>query len=135
MAVIEELLRARLIADATVGGLVGQRVYPVVAPAKATLPAITYQRISGMRVQSHDGPTGLARPRFQFACMAKTYSGAKTLANAVRRCLDGYGGTTDGVRAFVILLQMEMDVYSYEDDEAASSFTVLVDFVVWHSET
>lgn len=135
MAVIEELLRAQLVADGTVGGLVGQRVYPMVAPPNGTLPAIVYQKISGVRVQSHDGPTGLARPRFQFACMAATYTAAKGLANAVRACLDGYSGTTDGVRTFVALLQMEMDVYSYETDEAANSFTVLVDFVVWHSET
>jgi hypothetical protein len=134
VATIEEALRARLIADTAVVEMVGQRIYPLVAPPKAALPAIVYQRISGMRVATHDGPSELARPRFQFACIGSAYAGAKNLANAVRVALDGYSGTSSEVQVFVVLLENEFDFYTFESDEAASSCTVLVDFIVWHRE-
>ena len=134
MATIEEALRARLVADTAVAGMVGQRIYPLVAPAKAALPAIVYQRISGMRVATHDGPSELAHPRIQFACIGTTYAGAKNLANAVRVALDGYSGTSSEVQVFVALLANEFDFFTFESDEAASTCTVLVDFMVWHRE-
>ena len=134
MAVIEEALRTALLADGTVAGLVGQRVYPLVLPTRAALPAVVYQRISGVRVASHDGPSELARPRFQFACIGSTYAGAKTVANAVRTALDGYSGTVSEVQVFVALLENEVDFYTFESDEAAGTCTVLVDFLIWHRE-
>ena len=135
MAVIEEALVAILQADATVSGLVNDRIYPLVAPVGAELPAITYQRISGVRMETLQGPTGLAAPRFQFSCLANTYSQAKSLANAVRQALDGYSGTVNGVVIDSILCKNEQDGFNAADDENEESYLVYVDMTVWHHET
>jgi len=134
VAVIEDALVALLRADATVSGLVGSRIYPIVAPAEATLPALVYQRISGPRVMTHDGPSGLAHPRFQFRAVARHYSEAKGLVNALRSALDGYHGTTSGVTIDEIAIDNEIDAFYPSDDEAADSYEILVDFIVWHHE-
>ena len=66
MATIEEALKGLLVANVGVNAVVAGRVYPVVHPQGASLPAIVYQRISGVRVGQHGAVSGLAHPRFQF---------------------------------------------------------------------
>lgn len=134
MAVVEQGLRALLVANAGVNALVAGRIYPQTAPAGAALPAIVYSRISGPRLAAHDGPSGVAHPRFQFDCKATTYAGARGLANAVRVALDGYQGTTGDVTFQAILVQDEADGYDFESDASASAYEVYVDAVVWHIE-
>lgn len=133
--VIHEAVRALLIADSTISGIVSTGIYPLIAPQGSSLPCIVYQRISGPRISAHDGPSGLARPRYQYTCIAATYAAAKALANAVREVLDGYSGTTNGVQIETILIENEMDVYNFETDERASSYSVIIDCVIWHLET
>lgn len=133
MSVIEEALVSRVLANATVAATVGTRVYPVVAPEGVTLPALVYQRISGVREHTHDQVGDLARPRFQFGAIALTYSAAKALANAVRSALDNYSGTVLGVRIDAIQVQNEIDTFNASTDEASTYLTWL-DFIVWHHE-
>lgn len=134
MATIEEALKALLVADAGVNAVVAGRVYPVMHPQGAGLPAVVYRRVSGVRVGQHGTVSGLARPRFQFDCLATTYAAAKGLANLVRVALDHYSGTPSSVHVDAILIENEMDGFNFESDEGAATFTVLVDAVVWHQE-
>lgn len=134
MSVIEEALRGILVADGTVSGLVSTRVYPLVLPQNVTLPAIAYQRISGAREHTHDAVGDLARPRFQFSSFATTYSAAKAIANAVREALDNYRGTASGVVIQGIYVENEIDIFNLSEDQADSTYGVLVDATVWHQE-
>ncbi len=134
MSVIEEALVAILAGNAGVKALAGSRIYPLVAPPDVTLPAIAYQRISGPRVHSHSGSSGLASPRFQFTALASTYSGAKALVNAMRQALDCYVGIVLGVQIHAIVLENEVDGYNDSADRQASTFTVWIDATVWHQE-
>lgn len=134
MATIEESLVELLTDDVTVNTLIAGRMYPLAMPQGERMPAVVYQRISGPRVQAHDGPSGLAHPRFQFACIAATYAAAKTLANALRVAIDGYQDTIGSVKVDAILVENEIDLYNYESSELATSYTVLVDAIVWHHE-
>ena len=133
MSVIEEALVSKVLANATVAATVGTRAYPLVVPEGATLPAIVYQRISGVREHTHDQVGDLARPRFQFGSMALSYAAAKGLANAIRAALDNFAGTHLGVRIDAIQVQNEIDVYNESTDEA-STFITWLDFIVWHHE-
>jgi hypothetical protein len=130
MADIEQAIYSILSTDATTKALVGTRIYPNVVPQDATLPAIAYQRISGSRVQSHGGPSNLARPRFQFTCLAVNYSGARAVANAVRQALDGYKNTAASV--YVQAGHIQTDFDSFADGE--NLHAVRVDFYLWHTE-
>lgn len=133
MSVIEEALHYLLKNNAGVSAVVSARIYPTVAPQNVTLPCVVYQRISGVREHTHDAIGDLARPRFQFAAIATTYSAAKLLANAVRVAIDNYAGTVLGVRIDSVLVQNEIDGYNLATD-TTSTYMTYVDAIVWHHE-
>ena len=88
---IERSLFALLSNDSTLGGYVGTRIYPLVVPQSASMPAITYQQVGGVRDEVMTGPTGLIESRFQINCWAETYAETRVISNAVRKVLDGFG--------------------------------------------
>lgn len=108
--------------DPTVAALVGSRIYPLLLPQDYDLPAITYTKISGSRINAKTGQTGLANPRFQFSCWGKTYLEAKKVADAVRIAMNQFKGDA--------YMQDEQDFY--EPDTGL--YHVPVDFIVWHTE-
>lgn len=136
---IETGLRAHLIADATLAALVVDRVYPMPAPQNAGYPFVTWQRISGERVFSLGGPSGLAYPRFQIDVWSDSrenrpaggapYLESRAIADAIRRALDGFNGTLDGIRVSAILLD-ERDLFENE----GGITRVSMDFRIWHEE-
>lgn len=134
MSALEEALRTRLLADSTVSGLVGTRIFPLVIPQGQALPAIAYQRISGVREHTHAGASGLAHPRIQYACVAETFTQARAVADAVRQRLDGFAGVIGSVTVESIMIQNQMDNYNLSADNEASSYTTWLDFVVWYEE-
>ncbi|NFV79998.1 DUF3168 domain-containing protein [Magnetospirillum aberrantis] len=119
-----------------VSALAGARIYPLTAPTKVQTPYITYQRISGDRWRSCDGPTGTAQPRIQVDAYATTYAAAKALAKVIRKTLDGFIGTattTEGpMRIGGISLETDQDLY--EDDVDPKLYRVQMDFMVTHDE-
>ena len=136
---LEEAIYGQLVGDATVGGLVGTganaRVYPMVIPQEAALPAIAYQRVSGARELAHDGEVGFAEARLQFTCQAESYDGAKALAKGVRLCLAGFNGVMGGSAALGVRVQgvrteNEMDGWGM----VAGHWTVRMDMVFWYLE-
>lgn len=134
MSSIDESLVTILQASAAVTALAGERIYPLRALQTAQQPLVIYQRISATREHSHDGPSGLARQRFQFRCVAGGYGQARQLADAVRGALDGYQGTVGGVRIDGIVIQNELDTEDAALDAEATTTSVLMDFFVWHGE-
>lgn len=127
---IEEALFAYLQTKPDVTSIVGNRVYPMLLPQGSEYPAIVYQRISGMRVRSHSGPSSLAYPRIQFSCWAQTYSDAKRLAERLRVSLDGYRGTVGDMNIQAIFVENDIDLY----DAGVSLYRTIVDAKVWHEE-
>lgn len=111
MTTIEQALRSKLLADATVLGLVSTRVYPLVLPQDPTYPAITYKRVTGRDMTAHDGRLGLDRSRFQIDCLDDDFGGATTLARAVMVALNGYRGTVDTVDIGAIVNESTQDLY------------------------
>jgi len=83
----EEALFAHLKAFTGLKSLVDERIYPLVLPQKAVLPAVTYQKISGERLHKLQGDTGFTRPVYQLSCWAENYAQCKAVAEQVRLCL------------------------------------------------
>lgn len=129
---VEEALFARLTGTAAVAALVAARVYPLVAPQAAARPFVTYQRISTSRVASLDGPSGLARVRYQLDVWADDDAGARALAREVRLALDGYSG--DGAAGDRVIQSVVADDERDFFDEASRTFRVSADFIIWHAE-
>jgi hypothetical protein len=91
MSLIDEAVRAVLLANSTVYGLVGTRIYPLQLPLDCTFPALTYSFPS-------DNYKRVARPaRLQIDCWAEDFTECKNLKNAVETALDGYSGTVSGI--------------------------------------
>ena len=86
---LETGLRAALIADVTVNGLVKGRIYPEVMPHDVIYPAISYQRISTVRDQHLSGVNDFTQVRIAVDCWDASYSGVKALAGAVKSAIDG----------------------------------------------
>ena len=121
---------AFLLADSTLGGLIGTRLYPLKLPQDPTMPAITYQWISGARVHSTDGASGLSSPRIQFDCWALTYLEAEAVFEALRKRLDGFQGTAGASRIQAAFFESERDLY----DDEARLYRRSTDFFVWYEE-
>jgi len=122
---IESSIRSILVGDTAVKAIT-TRCYPVTIPQSPTYPLILYTRISGVRDHHFQGPSGIVRTRMQIEAWAETYSGAKTLAAAIRGALDGYTGTAIGS----CLLDNERDIYEPE----LNVYRVVYDFQIIDEE-
>ena len=124
---------AFLLADATLGGLIGTRLYPLKLPQDPTVPAMTYQWVSGQRAHAADGAVGLASPRVQFDCWAQTYLEVEAMLEALRKRLDGFQGTVGSSPGSWIqgaFFETERDDY----DDEVRLYRRSADFFVWYEE-
>lgn len=119
---LEQRLYAHLSADADVSALVGSRIYPLVMPQGAALPAIVYQRISGVPANHAGRVPSLESARVQVNCYAKTYGVAKDLCDAVVWRMQQSSPYFQCTRV------NERDLYDDED----RTFALALDFSLWH---
>lgn len=89
----EQGLATVLVSDPAVAAVVGTRVYPVIAPAAADLPFITWRRSGVQRSHTLSGPMGMPTVVLSLDLYAVTYEAVRELADRVRLALDGYGGS------------------------------------------
>lgn len=128
-ATIEEAIHDILVTDSSVKAIT-TRCYPSTLPQNPTYPLILYAKVTGERINDLSGPSGMAHPRFQIEAWAETYAAAKTLANAIRVCLNGYRGIVGTVWIGSCLIQSERDIYEPE----AACHRVVMDYAIWHNE-
>jgi hypothetical protein len=105
----ESVLRSALIAAPAVSALVGNRIYPVLAPSTAALPLVTWRRSGVQREQTLGLPMGMPRVSVEYSIYGTTYEQARELADAMRVVLDGYGGTADNTTVKQASLEDESD--------------------------
>lgn len=117
-------LRELIGSDATVIGLAGQRIYPLVAKQGETRPMVVYQRSSSIPDHTLDGPIALATTRFQIDGWAKDIDVAVALADAVKFLLDGYSGEVgygdDSPQSAVQFKGIFFDGRDFEDYDGAA---------------
>lgn len=89
----ERLLGDALVAAPAVAELVGDRVYPVIAPASAAIPFIVWRRQAVQRESTLAGPSGIATVTLAVDMYATTYEAVRELADRCRVVLDGFGGS------------------------------------------
>jgi len=86
---VEQVLRDALINDGSVNALLDSRIYPLVVPQDSQLPAVAYQKISGVRQYVQDGARKPEVSLIQLTCLSKTYNEAKQVEEVIRTALDG----------------------------------------------
>lgn len=105
----EAVLRTALIGSTAVTTILGTRIYPVLAPASATLPFVTWRRAGIQREQTLGNPMGVPRVSVEFNIYGTTYDQTRSAADAMRKVLDGYGGTADNTTVEQTSLENESD--------------------------
>lgn len=105
----EAAVRNRLVTTPAVQAIIGNRVYPVIAPADAALPFVTWRRTSIQRQHSLSGPIGVPMVMLTVDLFATTYEGVRELADATRVSLDGWGGTFQNTVVSNVSLENESD--------------------------
>lgn len=98
-ATVLKALRAKLIAESEITGLVAERIYPTVIPQGGSAPCIVLKRISTRPEHTLSGMTRLSHSRIQFDCLSETDKDeADAIAKAVQNSgIDSYQGTTLGI--------------------------------------
>lgn len=139
---LEEGLVTYLLARTGLTALVSNRIYFEIVPqpdsGDEVYPAVTYQIISFPRVVSHQGASGLAYPRVQIGCWARTKIAVLPVRNAVIDALDGFTGLFGTVQVGACLKMDERDMssvsYASPELRQARIYGRSIDFQIWHNE-
>jgi len=105
----EAFLYQRLTSQTAVSSLIGQRVFPLIAPTGTPLPLVVFQRTGVERPQSLAGKVGNPVVTMQLTTYGTSYTSVKSIARAVRLAVDGWTGTTASVTIQRTTLQTEAD--------------------------
>jgi len=106
----EKTVADALLADPDVSAIVGDRIYPVLAPETASLPFATWRRQAVQRESSLSGPVGMPVVTLALELYAATYEAVRELADSCRKKLDGWGsGMASSVSVRHVALQGEQD--------------------------
>lgn len=127
-------MRARLVSDATITGLVGTRVYPGKAPQDVTLPYVVYSRISTTRTPTLNGPTNVPETRIQLDVIANSQASAEQVATALRNRLDGFTGVSASVAVLSSVVEDEQDLSEAIDGSDSLYYRVVMDVLIQHRE-
>lgn len=130
---MEADLIGMLLADPTVAGIVGARVYPFSIPQGAPMPAITVFRITGGPEYADDGEIGLENPRVQIDCWGDTYTAAKALSVAACALLSGLRDVTFGATTFRYIMIVDVrDLREGGANSEAYRYRTSIDFTIWN---
>ena len=123
-----------MLADATLAGLVGTRIYWTRRPQAAGLPVVILQTISDIPAYKLDGETNFAEARVQVDCYALTYASARAVARAVSASLGGFSGTV-GTTAFQgVFRTSDRDLQEPGEAPDDRLYRVMLEFMVsWQS--
>lgn len=136
----EELLVAKLLLITAVTDLVGARIWPLYRES-LTLPAVTYEVTGDAPLNHSTGTTKTSMIRLSVICWATTYSGAKTLAAAVRgdeseTAPTGISGWSDANSSIWHLDSASEDVDDVPSGQAGpTEYLVTLDFVLGYTKT
>ena len=130
MADVETVLFTRLTTHAGLAALVSVRVYPMLLPQAPTMPAVTYQRIDGVRESGMTQEHGMAHPRIQVDSWASTYAGAKAVAGQVRAALQRWSDSSTTPEILDSFIEGDTDMQEPE----LKLFRCSMDFIIWHRE-
>lgn len=105
----EMVLRTALLGSTAVTSVISTRIFPLLAPASAALPLVTWRRAGIAREQTLAAPMGVPRVTVDYVVYGTSYEQARTVADAMRRVLDGYKGTSDNTVVHHTSLENEVD--------------------------
>jgi hypothetical protein len=129
----EKVVYTLLSGSTDLTGLVGAKIYPGRIPQNTTMPAVSYELVSGVDIAPINAQAGgvLLRSRVQVNALARTYAEVKTIQEAIRGALLFKSGLIAGVR--VIGITRELIGPDDRDDELGL-YLQGIDYLLIHDE-
>ncbi|HQW36783.1 MAG: DUF3168 domain-containing protein [Anaerolineae bacterium] len=128
---LEDGLVAFLNDDSSIASEIEGRIYPLVIPNAAQVPALAYQRVSTRRPTAHDGAVDHAFAVVQITVQAVSFAHMLTLAALIRRKLHGFSGyLPDGTQVF----KSEITGESHGDVQNGDAVLSRLDAQIHHRE-
>lgn len=131
MASVENSVRALVLANPTIAGLLGTRIYPDYAPLNAALPNLVAEVISDVADDTHEGDTGYSFVRLQYTIAASSYSSLQAVSNVLRSAMGAIRGATQaGVYIPRVRYLNTVTVELTPEEQQATPFKRIIDFRV-----
>lgn len=108
----------------TLVSLVSSSIYPDRARQGASMPGVVYNRVSGVRILSLSGYTGLENPRFQFNVYSTNVDALEDVSGAV------IGALTSSTCFKTVADDAPEDYYSDE----TQTYVRIFDVSFWHQD-
>ena len=131
MPAIETVLVDKVLADATLSGLIGDRFFAANIPADADLPAASYTRISTVRLGHLNGFSELTDVRIQITITAERMQTANEIADAFLSLLHYHRDVGTSPPWYVSINQNQMMNFFDANDLR----TIRQDYFIKHRET
>lgn len=116
----------QLCSDANISRYVCGRIYPIVLPEDAPLPAIVYTPVLANYDSALQGDTGYVRQTIQFVCHDTTYKKSRELSRKVKRVFQDYHGDMCGLNIQAVFIKSDYEyngntALKFDTDEYMSS--------------
>ena len=105
----------KLCANARINSLVEGRIYPIVLPEDAPLPAVVYAPVLANYDSALQVDTGFVRQTIQFVCHHNTYKKSRELSRMVKRLFQDYHGEMSGLYIQAVFIKSD---YEYSGNTA-----------------
>lgn len=96
---LENALDTYLKADSTLAGLVGTRIYWIIADQSATVPYVVYSPVSDGDDQYSFGDNNTGNSKMQFSIVSSNKAG-KSILYRIRDLLRGISGSIGGITVY-----------------------------------
>lgn len=100
--------------DAAVGQVIGNKIYPTIAPDKVAYPFATYGEFSRRTIPTKDGNIPTGDHDFDVDIYSYEFAQAQRISKAIEDVLDDYSGTINTVEIKKIRL-VDQKTDSFED--------------------
>ena len=125
---LEQRLVAILLANVTLAGLIGTKIFPVAIRQTVGWPALVYARMASQPEYTLAGRGNWRTAQIEMVAWAQEYSQARAVAEAVRDALDAYSdGPTVGPIRWISVAD-GADDYVMELDVLGASLVLTIEF-------
>ena len=104
-----------LSADADIKKRINGRIYPIVLPQNALLPAIVYSPVLANYDSALQGDTGFVKQTVQFVSHDTTYKKTRELSRLIKKALQDYQGDMNGLCIQAVFVKSD---YEYNGNTA-----------------
>ncbi len=105
----------KLSQDIKLSRYLSNRIYPIILPEDAPLPAIVYTPVLANYYSALQGDTGFVRQTIQFVCHDTTYKKSRELSRIVKSIFQDYYGDMNGLFIQAVFIKSD---YEYNGNTA-----------------